>query len=58
MTGLHWSVYKNHENITRFLLKNGCQPNATDNLGRTPLYFAAFINSSMLVKVDLKIIEF
>ena len=52
-TGLHWSVRRDDEHMTRHLLNMNSNPNAKDNQKRTPLYFAVINSNFNLVKLLL-----
>lgn len=52
-TALHWAVKKDYEEITRILIENGADVDATDIAGRTPLYFAIQNNSISTLKLLL-----
>lgn len=53
MNALHWSVYKGHESLVNLLLQK-CNPNTSDSLGRTPMYFACIKNNVILLLKLLK----
>lgn len=50
MTGLHWACKKNHERIGHLLIGRRAWVNATDQLGRKPIYFAVKSRNPRLVR--------
>ena len=51
MTALHWACYKGNLFIVQRLLDNGCDIEAKDILGRTPIYFAVLFGNYNVVEV-------
>ena len=47
---LHWAVDREHEAVVTALLRTGVDPDVRDNLGCTPLYYAASLDNLPLVE--------
>ncbi len=51
MTRLHKAVIYGKNKIVKLLVRNGCDPNATDNYGWSPLHWAKFLGRDDLCDI-------
>eukprot|EP00825_Cyclidium_porcatum_P051540 TRINITY_DN9516_c0_g1_i2.p1 TRINITY_DN9516_c0_g1~~TRINITY_DN9516_c0_g1_i2.p1 ORF type:complete len:377 (+),score=58.27 TRINITY_DN9516_c0_g1_i2:753-1883(+) len=54
MTSLHWASKRGHANIVQLLMEYGADVDATDIIGRSPLYFAIQSQQIEIVHLLLK----
>ncbi|KAL4431715.1 hypothetical protein ABPG74_017344 [Tetrahymena malaccensis] len=53
LTALHWASKRGHLKLTQFLIQKGADVNATDILGKTPLFYACQEGHIDIVKILL-----
>ncbi|EAR83390.2 ankyrin repeat protein (macronuclear) [Tetrahymena thermophila SB210] len=53
LTALHWASKRGHLKLAQFLIQKGADVNATDILGKTPLYYACQADHIDIVKILL-----